>query len=321
MELMPASDTNTMTSREVAEVTGKSHKHVLEDIRTAIRSLESEDGHGLLLDDVKKSSYVGGNRRTLDEYIMGRNFVLLLTSGYSVSLRARVVARLHEHETESAFVRLANKYESRIKTLESQSKDMKALPAAVIMPLSPWQVANVRNKVHKIGGCHLAPKEKCRLIRSTYAWIRKAHGVKSYKDIISSEYDSIMKELTDQSVKYRKQFAASFEKGLCPVGHSISEVENIEYFRKVRKALPAYRTPTEMASAWHPSGSNGMSAIGKIIKRSLGDLDTPHRYKVNTGRATSKGRREVFVSLYSPDVQKIVYDILNPPTLFDEKEF
>lgn len=81
----------TMTSREIAELTGKNHADVLRDIRT-------------MLDVLKKdaSSFAGiyqdAYGRDKPCFNLDRELTLTLVSGYDIALRHRVVTRLGELE-------------------------------------------------------------------------------------------------------------------------------------------------------------------------------------------------------------------------------
>lgn len=83
-----------MTSREIAELTGKEHAHVLRDIRA-------------MLDVLKKdASSFGGiyqyaHGREKPCFNLDRELTLTLVSGYDIALRHRVVTRLGELEDQA----------------------------------------------------------------------------------------------------------------------------------------------------------------------------------------------------------------------------
>jgi phage regulator Rha-like protein len=81
----------TMTSREIAELTGKAHLHVLRDIRNMLEDLElTESSFG--------SSYKDSTGRTLPAFDLPKDLTLTLVAGYSVPLRHRIVTRWLELE-------------------------------------------------------------------------------------------------------------------------------------------------------------------------------------------------------------------------------
>ena len=87
--------TRLFSSKEIADLTGKQHSNVMQDIRTIIEQL-GEDAGGLIF---QLSSYFGENQKHNAMYELTKKEALLLASGYSVSLRLRIINRLEELET------------------------------------------------------------------------------------------------------------------------------------------------------------------------------------------------------------------------------
>lgn len=101
----------TMTSREIAEVTGKEHFNVKRDISAMI--LQLNNPHILLKDcpDFHPSDLKGhgitlstydhcGN--AYDEFTLNQEYCLLLVSGYSVTLRQKIIKRWQELENKNS---------------------------------------------------------------------------------------------------------------------------------------------------------------------------------------------------------------------------
>lgn len=84
----------TMSSREIAELTGKRHSHVMRDIRTML------DGLGENTEPKFGSSYKDQTGRKLPCYQLPKRETLILVSGYSVELRARIIDRWQELEAQ-----------------------------------------------------------------------------------------------------------------------------------------------------------------------------------------------------------------------------
>lgn len=81
----------TMTSREIAAVTGKRHDHVIRDIRKMLSELE--------IDAPKFGEiYIDSHGRQQNQYRLDRIHVECLLTGYSIPLRMKVLERLKELE-------------------------------------------------------------------------------------------------------------------------------------------------------------------------------------------------------------------------------
>ena len=88
-------DVQKMTSREIAELTGKRHDNVMADIRKMLSEL------GLSSDDFS-IEYKDSTGRTLPCFNLPRRECMILVSGYSITMRARIVDRWAELEAKQA---------------------------------------------------------------------------------------------------------------------------------------------------------------------------------------------------------------------------
>lgn len=84
-----------MSSREIAELTGKEHKHVKRDIEVMLSQL-GEDGSKF------GRIYFDSINRKQTEYLLPKRETLILVSGYSVVLRSRIIDRWQELEAQVA---------------------------------------------------------------------------------------------------------------------------------------------------------------------------------------------------------------------------
>lgn len=91
----------TMNSKEIAELTGKLHKHVLRDVRNMLDTVHSEGGPNLGYQSIQgvtltvceftgRTSIIGLDRRHTD----------CLLTGYSAKARMKVIDRWHELEAQ-----------------------------------------------------------------------------------------------------------------------------------------------------------------------------------------------------------------------------
>ena len=84
-----------MSSKEIADLTGKAHKNVMRDIRNMFNELE------IKIDSFLSPSTDSMNRPIIIFKLPKREVEILIT-GYSVKLRAKVIDRLKEVEQELA---------------------------------------------------------------------------------------------------------------------------------------------------------------------------------------------------------------------------
>lgn len=97
MNLIKIDQQLTMTSRELAELTGKEHKHVMRDIRTLIETLEQSPDLDF---DCKTSTYAGVTGQLYQQYELDKDTCMTLLLGYDAVSRMRVVKRWQELEAK-----------------------------------------------------------------------------------------------------------------------------------------------------------------------------------------------------------------------------
>lgn len=91
--------TPTMSSREIAKLTGKKHLHVMRDCQKMFKTLE-----------ISSEEYIQNwidpqNGQVYTEYLLPRLLIETLITGYSLKLRYWVIQHLHELEKTNAFLR------------------------------------------------------------------------------------------------------------------------------------------------------------------------------------------------------------------------
>jgi phage antirepressor YoqD-like protein len=94
--------TQTMSSREIAELTGKRHDHVMRDIREMIAALHGES-------DLPKFGGIEKDARNRDQpvFLLPKRESLILVSGYNITMRAAIIDRWQELEARPAVDPLA----------------------------------------------------------------------------------------------------------------------------------------------------------------------------------------------------------------------
>lgn len=85
----------TMSSREIAELTGKNHKEVMRDCRNMFEALNIQSAQFC-------ADYKDSKGRVYQEYLLDQDLSMTLVMGYSIPLRHKVATRWRELETGTA---------------------------------------------------------------------------------------------------------------------------------------------------------------------------------------------------------------------------
>ena len=93
-------ETVSMTSLEIAELTGKRHDHVVRDIRTMLAELYGEDRLPSFGETVLRPNPSGGAAIPSNIFNLPKRETLILVSGYSTLVRAKIIDRITELETQ-----------------------------------------------------------------------------------------------------------------------------------------------------------------------------------------------------------------------------
>lgn len=100
----------TMSSREIAELTGKEHRNVLRDIRGMLAELHGEDRLLSFEQTVTRPNPSGGAPISSVVYNLPKRETLILVSGYNIRMRARIIDRWQELEAQQAKPSLPKTY-------------------------------------------------------------------------------------------------------------------------------------------------------------------------------------------------------------------
>ena len=93
LSLIPETETLTMTSREIAELTGKNHADVLRDIRNMLEVLKKDAS---VFAGIYKDAY-GRDKACFN---LPKRETYILITGYSVTMRAEIIDRWQELEAQ-----------------------------------------------------------------------------------------------------------------------------------------------------------------------------------------------------------------------------
>jgi phage regulator Rha-like protein len=140
----------TMTSREIADLTGKRHDHVLRDLQTLC-------DQGVI--DLPKFGEISKDTMNRDQtmYRLPKRETLILTSGYSATQRAAIIDRWLELEGQIAAMTPAERllhhaqvmvaHERQIAALEYQQAETKAQVRALVDGEDYWTVVGYANQI------------------------------------------------------------------------------------------------------------------------------------------------------------------------------
>ena len=115
--VIESSNVLTMSSREIAELTGKRHDHVMVDIVKMLKDLEihAPDFSG---------TYKTARGNEYKCYNLPKRETLILVSGYSVAMRARIIDRWQELEEKQTPATPKTYIEALEKLLESEKEKL-----------------------------------------------------------------------------------------------------------------------------------------------------------------------------------------------------
>ena len=95
IQVLEANNVLTMSSLEIAELTGKQHKNVLADIRKMMDDLGINSAEF-------SAQYKDSTGRSLVMFNLPKRETLILVSGYNVTVRARIIDRWQELEQKES---------------------------------------------------------------------------------------------------------------------------------------------------------------------------------------------------------------------------
>lgn len=121
----------SMTSQEVADLTGKDHDNVLRDVRNMANQLQVE-----IPSELRKTPGKAGRPSTV--FILDRDLTMTLVTGYDVAMRHRVMKRWRELEEKEAGAPLSitdmlKQAAAKIEEQEQQIRD-RALRGVMVTP-------------------------------------------------------------------------------------------------------------------------------------------------------------------------------------------
>ena len=115
---------HTMSSREIAELTGSTHDNVLKTVRALVAKgvVSSND-----------TPYVHPqNGQIYREFLLSQRDTFVVVSGYSVELRARIIDRWQELEARADQFQIPATYAEALQAAADQAKDNQSLRLVIL---------------------------------------------------------------------------------------------------------------------------------------------------------------------------------------------
>lgn len=111
----------TMSSREIAELTGKQHKDVMRDIRNMLDEIQSAQ---------KCADYKDARGRSQPMLLLNKEETLCLVAGYNVKLRMAIINRWQELESQQA-PKLPQTFSEALQLAADQAKQIEQQTQAI----------------------------------------------------------------------------------------------------------------------------------------------------------------------------------------------
>jgi Rha family phage regulatory protein len=187
----------TMSSREIAELTEKRHDNVMRDVRAMLVELHGE-GDLLRFEGV----YRGANGEDRPCFNLPKRETLILVSGYDVHLRAKIIDRWQQLEVEvqaaaifespAAMRGLLLTYSEKVIALETQVEDMREDVAAHERLTKADGSLNVTETAKNLG---MRPKDLFKWL-AEHGWTYKRPGSAAWLGYAAKCNDGLLEHKT-----------------------------------------------------------------------------------------------------------------------------
>jgi len=179
-ELMNIENRNTLTSLEIAEVTGKEHKNILADIRDEISKLGTERAELIF----QLSEYKDTTGRKLPMYLLNSKGILQLGARYSAETRFKLIEKIEELKkpmtVEDMIILQANEMKSvkhRIDVVENKVDNEIRIDHSEQRKLQKTISTRVYQRLDTINA------DRRMMFSAIYRDLKDRFGVASYRDI------------------------------------------------------------------------------------------------------------------------------------------
>ena len=178
--LMNIENKNTLTSLEVAEITGKEHKNILSDIRDEISKLGEERGRLIF----QQSCYTNLQNKQQPMFLLNYKGVLQLGARYNAETRFKLIEKIEQLQkpmtVEDMIIMQANEMKSvkhRIDVVENKVENEIRIDHAEQRKLQKAVSIRVYQRLDVINS------DKKLMFPAIYRDLKDRFGIASYRDL------------------------------------------------------------------------------------------------------------------------------------------
>ena len=188
-ELMNVESRNTLTSLEVAEITGKRHDNVLSDIRDEISKLGAE--RAVLI--FQEGYYKDANNQSRPMFLLNYKGVLQLGARYNAETRFKLIEKIEQLQKpktiEDMIILQANEMKSvkhRIDIVENKVDNEIRIDHTEQRKLQKTIATRVYQRLESINA------DRKMLFSAIYRDLKDRFGVASYRDIKRKDFEDAL---------------------------------------------------------------------------------------------------------------------------------
>ncbi|WP_161133404.1 Rha family transcriptional regulator [Schauerella aestuarii] len=180
--LMQIGQEARMSSREIAELTGKRHDNVMRDIREMLMELHGEGGV-LRFEETYTNPQNGQNYPV---FLLAKRETLILVSGYNLTMRAKIIDRWQELEAAAPAINPATLTRMQLIQIAMQAEEEKLQLEAKVAEQAPKvevhdRIADAEGSItiRETANTLRYPERKLVLWLQQHNWVYRRAGHKS----------------------------------------------------------------------------------------------------------------------------------------------
>ena len=188
-ELMNVESRNTLTSLDIAEITGKEHKNILSDIRDEISKIGEERGRLIF----QPTTYIDNFNRNQPAFLLNYKGVLQLGARYNAETRFKLIEKIEQLQkpmtVEDMIILQANEMKSvkhRIDIVEKKVDNEIRIDNTEQRKLQKTIATRVYQRLESINA------DRKMLFSAIYRDLKDRFGVASYRDIKRKDFEDAL---------------------------------------------------------------------------------------------------------------------------------